>query len=274
MIDKYKEDDFRLFVFGDWELAKDFALYRFNIPVKYILQTPLIISRTADIPTQLKEDIEWIKTNIHLFKKEWGLVEFADTDVLGFEVDDNKNHFVSKYGQEIYNKILGIHHRWKSNIILIESSLWQKQGLGKLTSDVNTYLAQPWYYLIPIFEDQRFYYFGWQPFEVISKWLDIADVSLMPSIFLETFWLSALESLARGVPVIAPSKWGLENFVLPQLDLGSNWQWEEDIFWEVTSNLLNWKIRLSTLKKKSLEIAKNYDISNWLKRFESIVFAS
>ena len=271
---QFQDKDLRLFVFGKGKLEAKFRPYKFDIPSKYISHDPMIISTFKDMPYQLKDDINWLKSHINLFKKEGGLVEFADTDVLGFEVEDNKKHFISKYGEEIYTQILDIHSRWHSKLILIDSKLWQDQKLGELTSHINTYLAQPWYYLIPIFEDKRIYYFGWQPFEVITKWLDISDMTLMPSVFLETFGLSALESLARGVPVVAPSKGGLQPFVLPQLDLGSDWQGESEKFFEIISQLLNWKIRITPLKAKSLEIAKNYDISNWLKKFEKIVFES
>lgn len=39
-------------------------------------------------------------------------------------------------------------------------------------------------------------YFGRRPFSSISGVLSFADISLMPSVFLETFGLSALESLS------------------------------------------------------------------------------
>jgi glycosyltransferase involved in cell wall biosynthesis len=38
--------------------------------------------------------------------------------------------------------------------------------------------------------------------------------SIMPSRFLETFWLSALESIEKWVPVIGSTKWGLSQFLL------------------------------------------------------------
>ena len=45
------------------------------------------------------------------------------------------------------------------------------------------------------------------------------DFLYMPSRFLETFWLTALESLACGTPVIGFRKWGLIDFIPRELAL-------------------------------------------------------
>lgn len=47
---------------------------------------------------------------------------------------------------------------------------------------------------------------GYQPNHIIQKTLQNAHFMLMPSWFLETFGLSALESCIAGVPVIGPKK--------------------------------------------------------------------
>lgn len=70
------------------------------------------------------------------------------------------------------------------------------------------------------------YFFGWQNKNIINHFLSLADASLMPSRFLETFWLSALESWVYWVPVIGYRKWGLREFVLPELDINSQ-DWNE-----------------------------------------------
>ena len=46
------------------------------------------------------------------------------------------------------------------------------------------------------------YYFGHRKLDTITRFLETADASVMPSRFLETFGLSALESLSVGVPVV------------------------------------------------------------------------
>lgn len=50
--------------------------------------------------------------------------------------------------------------------------------------------------------------------DVVDSILKRSHYSLMPSRFLETFWLSALESIERGVPVIGSTKGGLSQFLL------------------------------------------------------------
>lgn len=57
-------------------------------------------------------------------------------------------------------------------------------------------------------------YFGRRNFPIIAATLAHVDVSLMPSTFLETFGLSALESLSLGVPVAGFSKGGIVPFLL------------------------------------------------------------
>lgn len=68
---------------------------------------------------------------------------------------------------------------------------------------------------------ERLHYHGRQPFSVISSYLSDAHFCLMPSRFLETFGLTALESLSCGVPVIAFRRGALQSFVLPQLAVDS-----------------------------------------------------
>lgn len=45
------------------------------------------------------------------------------------------------------------------------------------------------------------------------------DMLLMPSVFLETFWLTALEALASGIPVCGISKGGLIPFITDELSI-------------------------------------------------------
>ena len=56
-------------------------------------------------------------------------------------------------------------------------------------------------------------FFGFRPKSVIEAVLPVFDVSVMPSRFLETFGLSALESLSAGGPVCGIRKGGLSAFV-------------------------------------------------------------
>ena len=273
IIKKFPNQNFRLFVFGNWPLKKEFDNYQFNISSKYLTKTPIFVDKMEDFPPQFIEDLNRLKTNLLKFQKESWLVEFADTDVLGFDVEDNKRHFISKYGEEIYQKLYQIWQRRWDVSFFVNSNLWHKQKFDEFTSQVDKNLAKPWYRFLPLFEDQRFYYLNWQSPQIIDKWLRVADVNLMPSIFLETFGLSALESLARWVPVIAPSRWGLEPFVLPQFDLWKDWMWEEQPFFDIIEAIFAGKVDLAELKNKSKQIAQNYTLDKRLVKFTQITSA-
>lgn len=108
------------------------------------------------------------------------------------------------------------------------------------------------------------YTFHWRKsLDEIKQYLLSSHFSLMPSRFLETFWLVALESLTYWIPVIWFKKWWLEAFVLDNLDINRQ-LWTNEI--KKLNNLL---IDLSNnidqdyldrLKKTSLEISKNYSL--------------
>lgn len=68
---------------------------------------------------------------------------------------------------------------------------------------------------------RNFYYFGRQPLSVISRYIKNCHYCLMPSHFLETFGLSAVNALAWWLPVIWYKKWGSKPFVLDDYNLWS-----------------------------------------------------
>jgi len=68
------------------------------------------------------------------------------------------------------------------------------------------------------------HYFWRQTLDYIKQYLPKIQYLLMPSNFLETFWLSALNALSRWLPIIWYSKWWLTKFILPPFDL-TNIQW-------------------------------------------------
>ena len=71
------------------------------------------------------------------------------------------------------------------------------------------------------------HFFGRQPLENIKRYHENCDFCLVPSIFLETFWLTALNSLSMWIPVIWFAKWWLSQFVEKKYDI-SNAKWDDD----------------------------------------------
>ncbi len=59
------------------------------------------------------------------------------------------------------------------------------------------------------------YYFWTRDFETIKKFLSFSHYNLVPSLFLETFWLSAAEACANKVVNIWFDKPNITNFILP-----------------------------------------------------------
>jgi len=127
------------------------------------------------------------------------------------------------------------------------------------------------------------HYHGRQPFENIKKQLKKSDYSIMPSIFLETFGLSALESLSEGVPVIGIKKGWLTPFILDELSIGD----ENSSRTESWDNLYaiikhcstekqkeqNWTEKENKDKhriKQAKQTAEQYNSKNRITRFKSL----
>ena len=68
----------------------------------------------------------------------------------------------------------------------------------------------------------RVVYHGKMNQQELAELMRSADYLYMPSRFLETFWLTALESIACGVPVIGIKKGGLMDFIDDSLAIDEN----------------------------------------------------
>ena len=117
---------------------------------------------------------------------------------------------------------------------------------------------------------QKIYFFWWQPKAKIKSWLAHADLTLMPSVVLESFGLSALESLAGGVPVVGPAKWGLKESILPPFDLGSNRAWELQSFLIKIQQVFQGKINPAEFSSQAKKMADSYTSEAWFQRFKSL----
>lgn len=95
------------------------------------------------------------------------------------------------------------------------------------------------------------------------------DFCLMPSLIIESFGLTALESLYAGVPVIGFKKGGTEPFINEELNI------EVQQGKSYTDKLLSIITRILEEKKEKSSYLpsidfKNYSIESWLSQFKKI----
>ena len=95
------------------------------------------------------------------------------------------------------------------------------QELNKRKVDFEIFIFWKWSLEHQLLEvhDKNVHFFWRKPLDEIKKYLANIDYCLMPSEFLETFWLSALNALSRWVPVIWYKKWWLEPFIFQECNL-------------------------------------------------------
>lgn len=124
----------------------------------------------------------------------------------------------------------------------------------------------------PLFTDlaQRYsfcHYHGHQPKKTVRKIREQAHVTLMPSRFLETFGLSALDALSVGVPVMGFPKWGMQQFVLDTYAVNS----PEEFVWSVLDIVRSFDLRNRSIDaEKCRQMASEYSSSVWIERFSSL----
>ena len=105
--------------------------------------------------------------------------------------------------------------KWFDQLVLAIKELNRKEV------DFEIFIFWKWSLESQLFEvhDKNVHFFGWKPLDEIKKYLPNIDYCLMPSEFLETFWLSALNALSWWVPVIWYKKWWLEPFIFQECNL-------------------------------------------------------
>lgn len=116
----------------------------------------------------------------------------------------------------------------------------------------------------PLYGIQLFYH-GRLPKEQTIMWMSKAQYTLMPSLFLETFGLVALDSLASGIPVIGEKKGGLTPFIIDEHLVITQQHSLYDCMQYVL--LYTDEVYLHWLQKKALEIASTYTTQKRLDRF-------
>ena len=117
-------------------------------------------------------------------------------------------------------------------------------------------------------------YFGWKARSDLERYIAASDYTLMPSLFLETFGLTALESLSLGVPVIGFKKGWLIPFITPELNI-NNYPGDNDeeklyncLIEAITNTPLKQKQRLCERASKT---SYKYTKEHWLKNFHQLI---
>jgi len=116
------------------------------------------------------------------------------------------------------------------------------------------------------------HFFGRQPLENIKRYHENCQFCLVPSTFLETFWLTALNSLSMWIPVIWFAKWGLSQFIEKKYNISNaEWKNNSEKFFNLIESIVKdfnlWKIDFEKEKEKAFNTAKKYTTE---KRYENI----
>ncbi len=110
-------------------------------------------------------------------------------------------------------------------------------------------------------------YHGHLPKEQVIPIWKTCHFTIMPSQFLETFGLTALDSISLGVPVIAYPKGALLQFLTPATSL-SSWQDFDTILTDILQKFdsKTWQ----ELSARCLERAHYYTKKKWIARFKQL----
>lgn len=108
-------------------------------------------------------------------------------------------------------------------------------------------------------------YHGRVSSEKMQELYTTCDILFMPSRFLETFGLTALEALSCGTPVCAPAKWGLRPFITQDLTLDESRPVES--FCEILRKRLRWETW-------ELPDIRNFSEENWNKKLSKLFESS
>lgn len=119
-------------------------------------------------------------------------------------------------------------------------------------------------------KDKNIHYFGFQSLEIIKQHAKQSEYILMPSLFLETFGLSALNASSRGIPVVGYAKWWLEAFVLPEYDIGQFSGSHDRQLLAMIEQLLAGDPHYTKNKSSVLAIAEQYDFDRRFVNFQKI----
>lgn len=108
-------------------------------------------------------------------------------------------------------------------------------------------------------KSKNIHFFWWKTLPEIQRYVENCEYCLMPSTFLETFWLTALTAISWGLPVIGYKKWWLVPFIEEDLNL-EDYEWlctDEKLF-----NCMTKLLEEPTKKRKPIVDIKYYSKEN------------
>lgn len=110
-------------------------------------------------------------------------------------------------------------------------------------------------------KSKNVHFFGWKPLSEVKRYVENCNYCLMPSTFLETFWLTALTAISRWLPAIWYKKGGLIPFIEEEHNL-ENYEWlctNEKLF-----NCVSKLITSKQKKAKPIVDIKKYSKEQWI----------
>lgn len=155
----------------------------------------------------------------------------------------------------------------------IDALLYATQKLLTNKIKFSLHIFGTWYYTDDITQlaleyPQKIYFHGWVPKKDITTLRKTMDYFLMPSSFLETFGLTACESLHCSVPVIGNKKWGLLPFIHDTLDIQSYpWSHDGQKLYSLLHHLIQHRIYKESFTSWIKNIQTIYTTDQWKKSF-------
>jgi len=121
--------------------------------------------------------------------------------------------------------------------------------------------------LVENFDD--IHYFGFKPLSEIIKVVPNCNYVLMPSRFLETFGLSALNAISWWLPVIWTKSGWMEDFILDELSI-TTWKNLSQLLFERVESLLEDNSLWPEYRKKLLSVSNKFHLADWEKRIKCL----
>lgn len=117
-------------------------------------------------------------------------------------------------------------------------------------------------------KSKNIHFFGWKTLAEIKRYIENCEYCLMPSTFLETFWLTALTAISWGLPVIWYKKWWLVPFIEEELNLENHkWSCTDEKLFNCVSKLLE----NPTKKREAIVDTKTYSKESRIIKFLPLI---